>query len=94
MAVSPRAIRLNWARLPSHELPGVLEGYDIYFSSQGGIERHVEIDDANSTTETLVNLEVFTEYAITLAARTGGGIGPRGPLPPLLIITQEDGKES
>jgi hypothetical protein len=71
-------------------LPGVLEGYDIYFSSQEGTERHVEIADANATTEILTNLEVYTEYSITVAARTGGGIGPRGPSPSLLITTHED----
>jgi hypothetical protein len=90
LAISPRAIRLNWARPPPSVLPGVLEGYDIYFSSQEGTERHVEIADANATTEILTNLEVYTEYSITVAARTGGGIGPRGPSPSLLITTHED----
>ena len=92
MAVSSTAIRLDWSRLLSDQLPGVLEGYDFYFSSRGGRERHVQTEEANATTKLLISLEIFTEYSITVAARTGGGIGPRGPSPPLMITTKEDGK--
>ena len=94
VAISPNAIFLQWSRLSSHQLRGILTGYDIYVydSAQRARRRQLIIEDKEAVNVTVTSLAPYTEYEVTVSARTGGGTGPRGPSPPLLITTQQDGR--
>ena len=81
-----------WSSLRPHHVPGILDGFDIYYTDKRGHEYHKTVSDANATSAVLTDLAVFSTYSITVAARTGGGIGPRGPSSLLSVKTMEDRK--
>lgn len=91
-AISSTSIEVSWSSLRPHHIPGVLDGFDIYFTDEQDHEHHQGVYGPNATSTVLTNLAVFSTYSITVAARTGGGIGPRGPSFPLVVQTMEDSK--
>jgi hypothetical protein len=89
-SISSTSIQVFWHSLKTHHVPGILDGFDIYYTDGHGHEYHKRVNDANATSAVLTDLAIFSTYSISVAARTGGGIGPRGPSSLLSVQTMED----
>eukprot|EP00118_Oscarella_pearsei_P002855 m.11939 g.11939 ORF g.11939 m.11939 type:complete len:2352 (+) comp23692_c0_seq4:198-7253(+) len=89
LALSPNNLTIQWSPLLSSDIPGVLIGYNVFYKAENHQENHIVLD-ANQTTILLTDLVPFTNYSVSVAARTGGGIGPRGTSDPPKVLTHED----
>ena len=69
---------------------GVITGYTIYCSSSSGMLTPFIVSDGSSTTETLQNLNPFTQYSCSISANTSAGEGNRSNIDS--ATTDEDGK--
>ena len=84
---SSRSLRLSWDSLPEESRNGIIIGYSVFVTPDGGVTMETT---TNMTTFLAANLRPFTTYTFTVAARTSIG---RGPLTPAsLETTPEDGR--
>eukprot|EP00117_Sycon_ciliatum_P045461 scpid11363/ scgid32674/ Protein sidekick-2 len=77
MALSSSSIYVNWSTLTQQQLNGVLQGYQVQFTDDAGQVRAAELK-ATETSTLLSNLRVFTEYSMSVRAKTSAGYGPYG----------------
>lgn len=88
---SSTSILVSWAP-PAREFQnGVITGYTIQYASTDGIKvsERTERTPPESSSYLLENLHKWTEYGITVRARTEAGEGPESLQ--LLVRTEEDG---
>ncbi|XP_022793852.1 uncharacterized protein LOC111332704 [Stylophora pistillata] len=81
-SVSPHKINVTWKPVPSGYMNGDLVDYEVNYQRVkiGGVP--IDYEPVRSritmnTTLTLENLDPYSEYEITVAARTKKGLGPR-----------------
>ena len=87
--LSPRSIKVSWdGSLSSTEVTGYLISYttNALYTSGGS----VTVNDGDTTSHTLTNLEEYTTYTITIQVTTNSIMGPKSD--ELSVITLTDGK--
>ena len=89
IALSSSSIYVNWSILTEQELNGVLQGYQVEYIDADG--ENTTVDFNKSVTFTILrNLYFFTEYNISVKAKTNPGFGPYGVV--AAVTTKEDGE--
>ena len=79
-AVSPTEIRVSWKPPKADEQNGDLLGYKIYYHSlpvNGRNMEEIEVVSANHKSHSLIFLDMYTNYTISILAFNPAGDGPR-----------------
>lgn len=95
VSVRSTAILVSWRPPPAESQNGVLDGYSVRYRALDTEDTELrEVNNIASTTNQILleSLEKWTEYRITVAARTKVGPGPESS--PVIIRTDEDGNSS
>ena len=83
--LSSTSLRISWSPPPDQDRNGVILGYVVtYFSIPDGTEM------SSSTTEMFIELhglDKFTNYSVSVAARTSVGTGPPASV---IVMTDSD----
>ena len=75
VTINSTAIRLSWEEVNCTERNGVITGYIVQYSIDGGLQSTINI--TNITNNTVINgLVKFRSYVISVAAINTIGIGP------------------
>jgi len=84
--MSPHKISLTWEKVPQGFMNGDLLGYNVTYQRVmvGGVRKDFEPVlqkevDKQQLTLTLDNLEPYSKYKISVAAKTIKGLGPYTP---------------
>ena len=92
---SPRSILVTWADVPVEEQNGALTEYEILYEqstlSEIAQSRSVRVGAGEEDEATLVDLEEFVEYMISVRAYNGDGGGPYSA--PVSVTTYQDGRK-
>ena len=89
IALSSSSIYVNWSILTQQELNGALQGYEVQYIDSAGQDKTVDLNDSVTFT-ILSKLSFFTEYNISVKAKTNPGFGLYGVV--ATVTTKEDGE--
>ena len=79
-AVSPTEVRLSWEAPQTDQQNGDLLGYKIFYNSLPVNSRNseeIEVVSASITSHSLIFLDMYTNYTVTILAFNPAGEGPR-----------------
>ena len=78
-AISPSEVRISWKPPKTDQQNGDLLGYKIFYNSiqLAGRQDEVEVVSATHTSHSLIFLEMYTNYTISILAFNPAGEGPR-----------------
>ena len=97
-AVSSTEVRLSWKAPKADEQNGDLLGYKIFYHSmpvngRKGLEE-IEVVSAAHTSHSLIFLEMFTNYSVSILAFNPAGEGPRSETATVKTLEGLPGKPS
>ncbi len=75
-AVSPTEVRLAWLPPEADRQNGDLLGYKIFYNSENDSEE-IEVVSASRTSHSLIFLDMYTNYSVSILAFNPAGEGPR-----------------
>ena len=75
-AVSPTELRISWSPPEADSQNGDLLGYKIFYKSEGRRENEIEVVSASHTSHSLIFLDMYRNYTISMSAFNPAGEGP------------------
>ena len=87
---SSTSISVQWGIVPPADQNGIILSYTVTYKELPDGSPQAKIVNASKTNTTLMGLNEFTKYSITLFASTMKGDGTTSD--PIFVITDEDSK--
>merc|ERR1719266_3228743 len=75
-AVSPTELRISWSPPEADSQNGDLLGYKIFYRSEARLENEIEVVTASHTSHSLIFLDMYRNYTISMSAFNPAGEGP------------------
>merc|ERR1719242_733643 len=75
-AVSPTELRISWSPPEADSQNGDLLGYKIFYRSEARLENEIEVVTASHTSHSLIFLDMYRNYTISIIAFNPAGEGP------------------
>jgi len=79
-AVSPTEVRISWQPPEVDSQNGDLLGYKIFYKAAGEKKKEIEPVSASQTSHSLIFLDMYTNYTISISAFNPAGEGPESNL--------------
>ena len=88
--LSSTSILVEWGDIPEPERNGIILSYTVIYEVPPDVPTRRQVVNASARQATLIGLNKFTEYEISVFANTskGGGTGSE----PIRVKTDEDSK--
>merc|ERR1719266_422607 len=74
--VSPTELRMSWTPPEADSQNGDLLGYKIFYRSEARLENEIEVVTASHTSHSLIFLDMYRNYTISMSAFNPAGEGP------------------
>ena len=75
-AVSPTELRISWSPPEADSQNGDLLGYKIFYRAEGRRENEIEVVSASHTSHSLIFLDMYRNYTVSMSAFNPAGEGP------------------
>ena len=75
-AVSPTELRISWLPPEADSQNGDLLGYKIFYKSEASAEKEIEVVSASHTSHSLIFLDMYQNYTVSMSAFNPAGEGP------------------